>query len=549
MKKVFTSLCLAAMALLVITPAFAQKQQLTNQEKTAILQKAVPAMLDQVKNISGINLVPEEGEITIEDALASPLFNTIVPINAELNAITFQPDSVWIETDKLGIEGIPPSIAPLLRLFITFSDYKTFKTSVGDQPIEISIPQKIVGSIPMMNFQNAITLTIAIGDQKALLPFSSLDVDLLLSPEIEPILGGEMLPIKIKSGKLITFTETATSAATFDYKLVLEEGLRSMMIPENEAKTPNFLVKLSMADAQTKGLIEASLYGILGATTQVNMGDATVQMNAAQQVEVINLTSYAEGTVSGYRKMTYTTEQKSTTQSIITMADSIRLTKDADWEWQSKQITTFTNYPVTKSASIAAVLNQVISATSVEPLNANITIENVVGSSSADPIKTMETDIKSAVGGTTQEPALVTTIKVSTLDEETLEFGEDMRIVVNIPLLNSEVVKIDFKPIVDGNEVLMATMYTVSNLMGGGTSNEGIAGSDWDIVTYEGGVQVLNCEKATYSIVNLQGVLVGKGCINSASEYISTPNLGRGNIYIFVINENGTQKSFKYISK
>lgn len=547
MKKVFTSFCLAIMAFLLTTPAIAQQRELTNQEKAAVVQKMVPVMLEQVSNISGINLLPGEGEITLENLI--PIIGPIIHVDADLNTISFKPDSMTVDITKLGIEGLDPTMAQMLKnIFITFDDYVTFPTPIGGQMVNLSIPQKVVGHLRTLGMNDAATLTIAIGEKKGFLPFSSLNVDLKFSQPVEAILAN-VLEGRIKSGKLLTFTEKVNSATAFDYSLVLEEGLRNMMKPENEQMLPDFLVKLSIADLQTKGLIQASAYGVIGATTQVNMGDATVQMDQNMQAQMIELTSYETGTVKGYRKMTFSTEQKNENQYVTTMADSIRVTKEDAWEWQSNQITTTTNMAQTKSASLPAILSRAVDATiSAQPLNAKITVETVMGSPLADPIKTMETVISSAMGGTPQEPALVTTIKLSSLDEETMLFEEDMHIEVNLPV-NSKVVSIAFKPIIEGKPELAATLYTESDIMSGGVANESINTNNISIRTYEGGIQVVNCEKATYSIVSMQGSTVAQGRINSTDTFISTANVSRGGIYILVINENGTQKTFKFVNK
>ena len=54
MKKIFTCISLAAATFMATTPVMAQQQkQLTDKEKAAVVKVIVPAVFDQVKQISG----------------------------------------------------------------------------------------------------------------------------------------------------------------------------------------------------------------------------------------------------------------------------------------------------------------------------------------------------------------------------------------------------------------------------------------------------------------------------------------------------------------
>ena len=53
MKKIFTCISLAAATFMATTPVMAQQQkQLTDKEKAAVVKVIVPAVFDQVKQIS-----------------------------------------------------------------------------------------------------------------------------------------------------------------------------------------------------------------------------------------------------------------------------------------------------------------------------------------------------------------------------------------------------------------------------------------------------------------------------------------------------------------
>ena len=58
MKKIFTCISLAAATFMATTPVMAQQQkQISDQEKVAFVKAAVPAIFDQVKQISGIDFM------------------------------------------------------------------------------------------------------------------------------------------------------------------------------------------------------------------------------------------------------------------------------------------------------------------------------------------------------------------------------------------------------------------------------------------------------------------------------------------------------------
>lgn len=59
MKRIFLSMSLVVMTFITSTPAIGQQQRaLTNQEKAVLVQTIVPAIFDQVKQFSGVDLWP-----------------------------------------------------------------------------------------------------------------------------------------------------------------------------------------------------------------------------------------------------------------------------------------------------------------------------------------------------------------------------------------------------------------------------------------------------------------------------------------------------------
>lgn len=72
MKKIFTCISLAAATFMATTPVMAQQQkQLTDKEKAAVVKVIVPAVFDQVKQISGVDFMSLTNP-NIESIINSP---------------------------------------------------------------------------------------------------------------------------------------------------------------------------------------------------------------------------------------------------------------------------------------------------------------------------------------------------------------------------------------------------------------------------------------------------------------------------------------------
>lgn len=542
MKKVFTSVCLAIMALLIMTPAMAQERQLTDQEKAIIAKELVPAMLDQLKEISGINHLSLQSGLSIENVISSPLFTPAVLTRADQKTILFKPDSMKLNLSKANIPGIPPAASMFLTdIKLTFSNYKGY--SVQNGTVDLQIPEKIVASALGLDL---LSMTITTGAKTGFLPFNSLTVDLSIGALLENMMG--------KGGKLITFTEKEVSKGAYDYTFVPEQGLKDLLTKfGSDAEMLNMLIKTNMAELETKGIIDASLYNLPSGTVQIPMGDATMYVNKTMQVDSILVTSYdyATGTaVKSYRKLASIMEQKTAKDLVITIQDSIRTSPTDAWAWQETQVVTMTNQKaVTTPTSVSETISEVLaSLLSGENINLIMTVDTIGGTSTATPFTTFKTTVTSEMGGNTADPAVIANISMSTLNDANV-LAESMKIKITLPT-KSETIKVEFSPIVNGEATLMATAYIKSNLMTGGLpdSNETIE-NELKIALTEGGIRVYNIENGTYSIVSIKGAIVAKGRIDSASSFIPTDNIAKGGIYVLVVNEKGTQQTVKFINK
>ena len=279
MKKIFTSISVAAAALfLSVAPTQAQQRQITDQEKVAFVKAAVPAMLDQFKQITGIDIVSFANP-DIKDVISSPLFGVQNGMlrAATTTSLTLQPDSVILDLSNvdLGLDGMMGGLAGqfLNSVKLTFGEYKDFTMTTPDgQGIEVSIPQTISTNLLGM-FD--VSLNVAIGDKTGLLPFNSLSANLDLGG-LDAFLGS----MGIESGSLFTMKETGSNGK-YAYDITLGETLRALiasgMIAEDTEEDPdatieitipeNVLINVDMSTVQTSATIDASVSTVQPTTT------------------------------------------------------------------------------------------------------------------------------------------------------------------------------------------------------------------------------------------------------------------------------------------
>lgn len=270
MKKIFTCISLAAATFMATTPVMAQQQkQLTDKEKAAVVKVIVPAVFDQVKQISGVDFMSLTNP-NIESIINSPLFlPQVSSLRADqLNPISVTPDSLKLDLSSMDFSAIAPGMGDFIAgivndVKLTFSDYKEYNVSLNGQSVKIDLPEKIdVSAAALVDAEtgkptNLLSVLIKTGNKGTILPFNSLSVELKLG-----WLGtvGSMIPnFPLKDGKLISLTETANSSGTIDYTITLEDNLRSLAA--TLAQVPNFQISLDMTKLMTESTIKASLFG------------------------------------------------------------------------------------------------------------------------------------------------------------------------------------------------------------------------------------------------------------------------------------------------
>lgn len=551
MKKIFTCISLAAATFMATTPVMAQQQKLTDKEKAAVIEAIVPAMFEQVKQVSGIDII-ELAKPNIENVLSSPVFGTASTLRAETliaNPITVQPDSMKVNLSEIS-KDIP---AMFSQITLKMSNYYTANlSSTNGLPIELNLPKTISTTI----LGSTVSLNFELGKQTGLLPFDSFTAKLDLGglSELAGVMG-------IKGGELFSLKEKATNAGMFDYNVTIGESLRSVIAlleKDEEEKTtiPNFLIKTNMTQ-QAKGLVEASLYAVptTSSTVQVPMGDAQVYLNlkaaatGKMSPDSILLTSYKNGQKEGYRKLATKMEQKGQ-NFVITSQDSTKTLNATEWKWSATETITMTNRTnATEAKAIVAetitrAIAELAATGTTNPYSMVVTKTSDMNGdgqvAAAETITLLKADVTTAMGGSVTAPAMNVAVKIQTPNDTYGQLTEGMDIAINLPLKGDKVVA-DFTPV--GYDKPVATMYVKSDAMGIITDNETIENDveEVKVSTTASGLYVKN-GKGNYVIVNMVGRVVSTGIITSDEQYISTPNMPNG-IYMISIDQSKLLRS------
>lgn len=563
MKKIFTCISLAAATFMATTPVMAQQQkQLTDKEKAAVVKVIVPAVFDQVKQISGVDFMSLANP-NIENVINSPLFlPQVSSLRADqLNTISATPDSLKLDLSSLDFSKIlPPDYAGIAGLVndvkLSFSNYKEYNVTVNGINVKIELPEKIdVSAAAMTDAEtgipaNLLSILINTKDKGVILPFSSLSVELKLG-----FLGtrGSMMPnFPLKDGKLISLAENSNSTGTIDYNVTLEENLRSLS--ESLAQVPNFQVSVDMTKLMTDNVIKASLFGkpLQAPNAKLPMGDAVVYANlkstTGMPADSIVLTSYdaASSKIKGYKKLTPTIGV-SGANLVLTTTDSVRVDQNTAWTPMSKQIVTM---PATMSTAINSIMSSLVNGVvsnlkASAQTNYTITIDSIYEAKKDEVIRVMEIDATTKVEATSLKDTKMI------VDINFLK-GSNKENVMNIKATaptNDTKITVDFSPAVDPKgdgikeNVNMATLYITSDAMGIITDNETISEEVQEVTvsTTASGLYVKN-GKGNYVIVNMVGRVVSTGIITSDEQYISTPNMPNG-IYMISIDQSKLLRS------
>ena len=559
MKKIFTSISVAAAALFFsVAPTQAQQRQITDQEKVAFVKATVPAMLDQFKQITGIDIVSFANP-DIKDVISSPLFGVQNGMlrAATTTSLTLQPDSVILDLSNvdLGLDGMMGGLAGqvLNSVKLTFGEYKDFSMTTPDgQGIEVSIPQTISTNL-LGSFD--VSLNVAIGDKTGLLPFNSLSANLDLGG-LDVILGS--MGIDITSGPLFAMEETGSNGK-YAYDITLGETLRALiasgMIAEDTEEDPdatieitipeNILINVDMSTVQTSATIDARV-STVQPTATLPMGDATVYLNAKEllnggfKTDSIVFVSYEDGEIADYDKVeiSNTVElDKNAVKRVFTTYYKDETT-NGEWKFDTEKTRYWVgNHELDNKNLIYSLMQGLIADMTAGTLTTSFELVTTtkVDDPKSEGVITEIIDAETSMG---TEGGLINIL----VDDGNEENGEILNVEVNIPL-NSKTVSAAFT--LNSSDSPIATLYLTSNMMSIITDNEAIENDvqALKVSSTPNGLYVQN-GKGNYVIINMVGKVVANGIITSDQQYINL-SIPKG-IYMISINQEGEQKTIKF---
>lgn len=566
MKKIFTSISLAALSFLAATPMSAQ-QQVTAEQAGAFVEAVIPAMLDQVKTISGLDvkalLAGEESGFHTTTAFP-PL--AIQPDSAHLNVMNIL--TLAGKADKLeNFKGMLAGMGVNLEaLPIYFSEYTTLTM---DQPasMQIEMPGVISSTSGMGGVAFKIDVTPAQNAASAI-PFSSLKLDLELSgllanlgslpipgmPDLSWLKSGNVLSMEQKTDKDIT-TTTVTLGE-------LGMALNVMMNGEEAAGLKSLIIITDPTQVADKGYIKKTTkLGLATVDTQIAVSEDYIynlkqsMPLVADSVVTLYFDDYGQA-IESYTKKTYEVGTKSSADGDYiykTVTEYAKDTNEDEWVMVDKE--------TTKMAAATPLDPNDITRTAIAKVMEGL----AMAGEEADDIfevaqyawngSELVYDQGISVEAQKKDDSLVSIITIDepvndnvTEDAEEIEVNQVMAVVTT---LAKDGGKTDIIiPVQNSIEygLNMGTLFFQTNLLQFVTANEAIAPvSDVTINVAENGIYVNNCEKGRYSIVSINGKMVANGIISGEGAFIATPGLQRGQVYIIAVEENGVVKAIKFV--
>ncbi|MDD7630765.1 MAG: hypothetical protein SOY43_08895 [Parabacteroides sp.] len=566
MKKIFTSISLAALSFLAATPMSAQ-QQVTAEQAGAFVEAVIPAMLDQVKTISGLDvkalLAGEESGFHTTTAIP-PL--AIQPDSAHLNVMNIL--TLAGKADKLeNFKGMLAGMGVNLEaLPIYFSEYTTLTM---DQPasMQIEMPGVISSTSGMGGVAFKIDVTPAQNAASAI-PFSSLKLDLELSgllanlgslpipgmPDLSWLKSGNVLSMEQKTDKDIT-TTTVTLGG-------LGMALNVMMNGEEAAGLKSLIIITDPTQVADKGYIKKTTkLGLATVDTQIAVSEDYIynlkqsMPLVADSVVTLYFDDYGQA-IESYTKKTYEVGAKSSADGDCiykTVTEYAKDTNEDEWVMVDKE--------TTEMAAATPLDPNDITRTAIAKVMEGLAM---AGEESDDIFEVTQYawngselvhDQFISVEAQKKDDSLVSIITIDEpVNDDVTEDAEEIeinRVMAVVTTLAKDGGKTDIIiPVQNSIEygLNMGTLFFQTNLLQFVTANEAIAPvSDVTINVAENGIYVNNCEKGRYSIVSINGKVVANGIISGEGAFIATPGLQRGQVYIIAVEENGVVKAIKFV--
>ena len=569
MKKLFTSMGLAAMSLFAAAPTFAQQSLTANQAET-VVKTVFPAVMEQVKLASGLDI----------QAIAEG--NMDWTLYSRIPTVTVQPDSARVKVTSLmsmvasDEEGssvvIPPAIVTMLgldNLKINFTDYQKINFSMGELTSEISLPATTAVDLVMPGSIKILIEAEPTTDANATMPFKKLVVKSEVDPTISAAIGGSMPTIAplFQSGTILTVSQSSANGINTVTTELSGAGLAiaQMMADEDEP----LIAKFSKATDMTK--MATDKYYTVTRTNYLPNGTAIVDEVETVYNPTQTLPLIADSIVTKSYENDGTLNN--VTKRVFKLSDTSGAVGNTITKLTTDSITAYTDNAV--SASFVEKDSTVMYGNKI-PLDYNKITLSFIQSVIADMATLNEVDIPFyMVQYTTDEDSEYTAESLITMDMERLaaattaeadtihseitladyedgtdELDETSANVICIGLTKDQAIICMHMGDMDATEEnKIATIYAKSNLLSIATDNEEIAAPQSD-VTFgfaANGIYVNNCKQGRYTIVDMNGRIVANGVIAGEGAYIATPQLTRGSIYVIAVqDEKGLVKAAKF---
>ena len=578
MKKLFTSMGLAAMSLFAAAPTFAQQSLTANQAET-VVKTVFPAVMEQVKLASGLDI----------QAIAEG--NMDWTLYSRIPTVTVQPDSARVKVTSLmsmvasDEEGssvvIPPAIVTMLgldNLKINFTDYQKINFSMGELTSEISLPATTAvdlmtpGSIKILIEAEPTT------DANATMPFKKLVVKSEVDPTISAAVGVAMptfAPL-FQSGTILTVSQSSANGINTvttelsETGLVMAQLISGMMDDDDEEATETTIYqKFSKATDMTK--MATDNYYTVKTTDYLPNGTAIVDevktvYNPTQTLpliadSIVTKNYNNDGTLIDITKRVFqlsatsgaagNTITKLTTDSITAYTDNA---VSASFVEKDSTIMYGNKIPLDYNKISMSFIQSVIA--DMATLNeVDIPFYMVQYTTDEDSEYTAESlitmDMERLAAATTAEADTIhSEITLADYEDGTDELDETSANVICIGLTKDQAIICVHEGALDATEEnKIATLYAKSNLLEIATDNEEIAAPQSD-VTFgfaANGIYVNNYKQGRYTIVDMNGRIVANGVIAGEGAYIATPQLTRGSIYVIAVqDEKGLVKAAKF---
>lgn len=544
MKKIFTLLFVAViMSMSVVSVQAAQTARLTKQQESA-LQEALPYILSPLKEQLGIDLFSAPA-LDAQVISRCQLMKSVKMKKAEgeeppmvdVNLIPDSTELLYIEAsdDAGNVIGMVPMIT------LVYENTVPVTLPVNPFNINLNIPSaltvKMMGS-PWMKIMFDVATN---GDEGA-----AADAPLLKLTVSYSIVGMDDFKSELLN---LTIAQDDNSAFVFNVDINQQDegGIVGLLVAMVPALENDYGVTLDIFSALFGGPVVANSYAVISDGTKVNTGDAYIGLDlmgllgGSEEFPLYyaTLVGYTEGVSSTYNKYWFSMNAGDT-QNEITMKEYSLSSNPVVASVPVDSVHT-ADYFLTMS--VPGIAEAIVPANAVRMMIQQFAAKEdtqfslkteILPDGATERIQTSQIDITTEVA----ETAMVGRVYVKTYESNAL--ATDMLIEANLPMTGEKQLTLDI--LNSGN--LFARTYITSNLAEiiAGVDNV-TKGEEMKIINTGEGITLRNAGNGTYTVVALNGAVVGKGMI---SPVIPTANLEKG-VYILVVNSENGSKSFKFI--